>query len=162
MSKEQPKIGNEQLTNEFDELVRKEGQKIAPEEQLKRCLWALELLKQENRVNLKMSIEELVHVISERIEELTKTLVFAEEAVRSQTWDETDAELREVAKKEVETAKRLLGYLQAAWFLFKPMSVDGYSSYMTVKDIEERLKREQAAKQFIVDQDEKMHQRNNK
>lgn len=162
MSKEQLKIENEQLANEFDELVREEGQKIAPEEQLKRCIWALETLKQENRVDPDMSIEEIVRVISERIEELTKTLAFAEETVRSQTSDETDAELHQVAKKEVETAKRLLGYLQAAWFMLKSMSADSYSSYMKLKDVEGRWKREQAATEFIIDQDEKMRRRDNK
>lgn len=161
MSKEQPKIDNE-LTKEFDELVKEEGQKIAPEEQLKRSIWALEVLKQEGRVSPDMMVGELIGVISERIEELTKTLAFAEETARSRTGDETDVKLHEVAKKEVETAKRLLGYLQAAWFLLKPMSMDSYgSSYMTFKDIEERLKREQAAKEFLVDQDEKIRRRNN-
>lgn len=161
MSKEQPKIDSE-VANEFDELVREEGRKIAPEEQLKRSIWALEALKQDGKVSPDMKIDELLNVLSERIEELTKTLAFAEETARSRTGDKTDAELHEVAQKEVQTAKRLLGYLQAAWFLLKPMSADSYgSSYMTFKDIEERLKREQTAQEFLVDQDEKIRRRNN-
>lgn len=109
-----------------------------------------------------MSIEEIVRVISERTDELKKTLIFAEETVRSRAGDETDAELHDIAKKEVETSKRMLGYMQAAWFTLKPLSADGYSSYMTLKDIEDRLKREQAAKEFLIDQDEKMRRRENK
>ncbi len=162
MSKEQPKIDNEQLAKEFDEIVKEEGQKIAPEEQLRRSIWALEALKQENKVSPDMKIDELLKVLSERIEELTKTLAYAEDTASSRTGDETDAELHEVAKKEVEISKRLLGYLQAAWFMLKPMSMDSYNSYMTFKDIEERFKREQAAKEFLVNQDEEMRRRNNK
>ncbi len=161
MNKEQLKIDNEELSNKFDELVREEGRKIAPEEQLKRCIWALEMLKQENKVSPDMNMDDILRVVSERIEELTNTLAYAEETVRSQTNDEINVELHEVAKKEVETAKRLLGYMQAAWFLLKPMSMDSYISYATVKDIEERLKREQVAKQFLIDQDEEMRRRNN-
>lgn len=161
MSNEKPKIDSE-MDEEFKELVKEEGAKIAPEEQLKRVIWALGVLKQEGKVSPDMTIEELVRVISERIEELTKTFAFAEETARSQTGDETDAELHEVAKKEVETAKRLLGYMQAAWFSLKPLSMDSYSSHMMLKDIEDRLKREQAAKEFLINQDEKMRRRNNK
>lgn len=162
MSKETPKIDSD-LEEKLDELVKKEGQKIVPEEQLRRSIWALEALKQEKKVNPDMTIDEIVQVVDERIKELSETLAFAEVAARSRTGDETDdVELYEVAKKEVETAKRLLGYLQAAWFMLKPMSMDSYNSYLTFKDIEERLKREQAAKEFIIDQDEKMRRRNNK
>lgn len=161
MSKEQPKIDDE-LAKEFDDLVGEEGSKIAPEEQLKRSIWALEVLKQDGKVSPDMMIGELVAVLSERIEELTKTLAFAEETARSRSGDETDAELHEVAKKEVETAKRLLGYLQAAWFTLKPMSMDTYNSHMTLKDVEGMLKREQEAKEFLINQDEKMRRRDKK
>ncbi len=160
MSKEKPKIETDsELAEEFEGLVKEEGRKIAPEEQLKRCIWALETLKQEKRASPDMKIGELLKVISERIEELTKTLAYAEETARSRTGDETDFELHEVAKKEVEIAKRLLGYFQAAWFILKPMSMDSYNSYLIFKDIEEMWQREKAAKEFIVDQDEEMRRK---
>ncbi len=46
MSKETPKI-DVGVAKEFDELVKEEGRKIGPEEQLRKTIWALEVLKQE-------------------------------------------------------------------------------------------------------------------
>lgn len=161
MSKETPKIDNE-LVKEFDDLVQNEGRKIAPEEQLRKSIWALEALKHEKKVNPDMTLEELLRVLNERMDELKKTIVYAEETARSRTGDEADVELHEVAKKEVEVAKRLLGYLQAAWFMLKPMSMDKFTSYMTFKDVEAMWKKEQVAKEFFINQDEEMRRRNNK
>ncbi len=119
-------------------------------------------LKTGKRVSPDTTLEDLIRIISERIIELKQTLVFAEETARSRAGDETDAELHNVAKKEVETSKRMLGYMQAAWFTLKPMSADNYDLYLTFKDIEDRFKREQAANEFIVNQDEKIRRRENK
>lgn len=161
MSNETPKI-DKGLAKEFDELVKEEGGKITPEEQLRKSIWALEVLKQEKKVNPETTFEELIRIIDERIIELKQTIVYAEDTANSGAGDETDTELHDVAQKEVETSKRLLDYMQAAWFSLKPMSMDQYNSYRNFKDIEDMLKREQVAKEFIVDQDEKMHRRENK
>ncbi len=161
MNKEKSKI-DAGLDKKLDELLKEEGGKIASEEQLRKSIWALEVLKRENKVNSDTKLEELILTVTEKIIELKQTLVYSKEIIDSRAGDEIDAELHKVAKKEFETAERLLGYMQAALFSLQPMAVDTYSSHMTFKDIENIWKKSQAAKEFLVDQDEKMRRREKK
>ena len=139
MSKEVPKI-DEELVKEFDALVKEEGRKIEPEEQLKKALWGLDALKLEGKISSGTTLDELVEIVEERIKELRETRAYAKSTTMSPAVEEMDSELREVAEKEFETAKRLQSYMEAVFSLIKPMQMSEYYLENTLKDVESRFR----------------------
>ncbi|OGN01325.1 MAG: hypothetical protein A3I26_02035 [Candidatus Yanofskybacteria bacterium RIFCSPLOWO2_02_FULL_43_10] len=154
MSKEKLKIDNE-LAKEFDGLIREEGRKIEPEERIQKTLWALDALKQENRIKPGTTLTELIRIIEERQRELRQTDAYAKDTAESPVRDEVGAELQKVAEKEFETAERLLGYLNAAWSVLKPMDMTAYDSEIDLGQLQARLKRDLALREANVNRDEK-------
>lgn len=158
MSKETPKIDKE-LADEFDKLIKEESRRIRPEEQLKKALWVLDMLKQEKKINSDTKLNELVEVIKERKTELQETNAYAKNVALSHTTDETGSELRKVAEEEAETAKRLLNYIDSALAVLVPMKESGYYPEKTVKDLQSELGNNLKVRETQVKYDEE-RQRN--
>ena len=76
MSKETFKIDSG-LAKEFDELVQDEGRKIEPEERTRKTLWALDVLKQENKINSETTLTELIQIIENRKKKLKQTKTYS-------------------------------------------------------------------------------------
>ena len=156
MSQETPKIDNK-LVNKFDELIQEEGRKIEPEEQIKKALWAFDSLKQENKINFETTLEKLIQVIEDRKRELRQTMAYAKDVAESPATDEVGIGLHGIAKEEAETAKRLLGYMEAAWSLLMPMkmSMGDYYSEISLGDVQNKLRKDLSAKEDQTDLEEK-------
>lgn len=154
MSNENPKTNGE-LIKEFDVLIRGEGRKIESEEQIKKALWALDVLQQEEKIGPETNLTELIQVVRERKKELQETSAYAKGAFENLTTDEAGVELRKIAEEEAVTAKRLLGYMEAAWALLMPMKMSGYFSEATLEKIRDRLVEGLKIREASVDYDEK-------
>lgn len=153
MSKEIPKI-DEELVKEFDTLIKEEGRKIEPEEQLKKALWGLDSLKLEGKISSGTTLDELVEIVEERIKELRETRAYAKSTTLGQAVEEMNSELHDVAEKEIETAKRLLNYMESALGLLKPMQLSEYYLENTLKDVESRFRSSLKVRENQADYDE--------
>ncbi|KKR02324.1 MAG: hypothetical protein UT29_C0004G0017 [Candidatus Yanofskybacteria bacterium GW2011_GWA1_39_13] len=153
MSKEIPKI-DEELVKEFDTLIKEEGRKIKPEEQLKKALWGLDALKLEGRINSGTTLDELVQIVEERTKELLETNAYAKSTTQGLAVEEMSSELHDIAEKEAETAKRLLSYMESAFALLKPMQMSEYYLENTLKDVESRFRSSLKVRENQADYDE--------
>jgi len=153
MSKEIPK-NDQGLVKEFDTLIKEEGRKIEPEEQLKKALWGLDVLKSESKISSGTTLDELVEIVEERMEELRETNAYAKNTTMGQAVEEINSELHDIAEKEAETAKRLLSYMESAFALLKPMQMSEYYLGNTLKDVESRFRSSLKAMENQTEYDE--------
>ncbi|MBI2068840.1 MAG: hypothetical protein HYT67_01920 [Candidatus Yanofskybacteria bacterium] len=153
MPKETLKIDSE-LIQEFGRLVEDEGRKIEPEERTRKTLWALDALKQENKINSDTTLSEAILTIEERKRELRQTIAYAKETAQGRATDEAAAELHDVAQKEAATAQRLLGYLEAASSTLILMKTKGRDLDTPMSQIRERLEGELEVMETALDRNE--------
>ena len=160
MSKEAFKIDSG-LAKEFDELVQDEGRKIEPEERTRKTLWALDVLKQENKINSETTLTELIQIIEKRRRELRQTNAYAKDTLQNPVTDETDAELHKVAEEESKTSERLLNYMEAAWSKLMPMKISEDYSETTLNYIRDKLERDLKLREININHDEEKKRRGN-
>ncbi len=161
MSKETPKIDVDMI-NEFGRMMQAEARTIEPEERLRKTLWALDTLKQENRINSETTLEELIRIIEERKRELRQTAAYAKDTARAEVAEEMGTELRAVAKKEVATAERLVSYMEAASSELILMRTKGRDPETPLSQIRERLEGELEIMETAVDRSEEAQRHENK
>lgn len=142
MPDEKPKIDVD-LTKEFQELIDDQERKINPEERIRKALWALEVLKNEKKINSGTIFSELIKILEDRKEELRQSDAYAADASRGKVMDEVGNEFNSLAKKEVETSKRLLSYMEAAWGMLMLLQItEAYDPGAPLSQVTERLKGE--------------------
>src|ERR1700675_300843 len=142
MAKETLKAVDTQLAKEFGKLIEEQERKIAPEERIRKTLWGLSALEQEDRITGETTLQELILAVEERKRELRQSIAYAKDTIQSKTADKTDSELHKVAKEEAAKAERLLGYMEATSSALMVLKLNDVDMEKPMSQIRERLKGE--------------------
>ncbi len=145
---------DEALSEELDTLVKSEQAKVDTKDRAYKALWCLDMLVQDGLVDDRTNFAGIVKAIRRRISELNQTVNYGQYAIDKPTGDSTGSELKKIAQKEIESAQKLLPYLEAISHELVRINLLEFDQKAPLDFIRTRLKRKIDNEEKYIKQDE--------